>query len=295
MNYNQTNKISRTEEHLEIALELLVELQLIVDENHKKRIEALFQSVKYSDYLDQELLNELFPSELEDGRVMKTREQAEARALELYPIHPEFDVDRLKPLREAFLAGVEWEKERTELTNGKSYENLDAKGIEHSELPSEKQEEVKPQPQEKVDVEYELYHGINTSIAEINAVSGDGSLGWKGQDDLRDIRLKVDSHNTITIHPIKEMKTREQAEARARELYPDIHIATVNQLHEVSRQAYLKGWGEAQDTKLREAAEEWNKYKSFLQEKYPVEEGEEWQFTCEHHQKIDEILNSKKH
>ena len=50
-----------------------------------------------------------------------------------------------------------------------------------------------------------------------------------------------------------------------------------------------------QDTKLREAAEEWNKYKSFLQEKYPVEEGEEWSFTCEHHQKIDEILNSKKH
>ena len=72
---------------------------------------------------------------------MKTREQAEARALELYPIHPEFDVDRLKPLREAFLAGVEWEKERTELTNGKSYENLDAKGIEHSELPSEKKKE----------------------------------------------------------------------------------------------------------------------------------------------------------
>lgn len=51
------------------------------------------------------------------------------------------------------------------------------------------------------------------------------------------------------------MKTREQAEQRALELYPDTHIATVNQLHEVSRQAYLKGWEEAQDTKLREAAE----------------------------------------
>ena len=35
------------------------------------------------------------------------REEAEARALELYPIHPEFDVDRLKPLREAYLQG--WE------------------------------------------------------------------------------------------------------------------------------------------------------------------------------------------
>ena len=51
------------------------------------------------------------------------------------------------------------------------------------------------------------------------------------------------------------MKTREQAEQRALELYPDTHISIVNQLHEVSRQAYLKGWEESQDTKLREAAE----------------------------------------
>ena len=171
--------------------------------------------------------------------------------------------------------------------------------------------------------------------------------------------------------------TRKEAEQRALELYPNTHIATVNHLHEVSRdaflqcwdemqvpmspqeakeralelypihpefdvdrlkplrEAYLQGWDEAQqgkqtcgfcvepateltnekhsenldtkedegselpsekqieNTKLREAAEEWNKYKSFLQEKYPVEEGEEWQFTCEQHQKIDEILNSK--
>ena len=50
------------------------------------------------------------------------------------------------------------------------------------------------------------------------------------------------------------MKKREQAEQRALELYPDTHIATVNQLHEVSRQAYLKGWEDMQDTKLREAA-----------------------------------------
>ena len=39
---------------------------------------------------------------------MKTREQAEARALELFPIHEEFDVDRLKPLRDAYLQG--WEE-----------------------------------------------------------------------------------------------------------------------------------------------------------------------------------------
>ena len=50
------------------------------------------------------------------------------------------------------------------------------------------------------------------------------------------------------------MKTREQAEHRALELSPDTHISIVNQLHEVSRQAYLKGWEESQETKLREAA-----------------------------------------
>ena len=42
------------------------------------------------------------------------------------------------------------------------------------------------------------------------------------------------------------MKTREQAEARALEFYPNTHIATVNQLHEVSREAYLQCWEDMQ-------------------------------------------------
>ena len=80
---------------------------------------------------------------------MKTREQAEARALELFPIHEEFDVDRLKPLREAYVQG--WEEaqqnkqtcgfcveQATELTDEKHSEILDTKEDEGSELPSEK-------------------------------------------------------------------------------------------------------------------------------------------------------------
>lgn len=83
---------------------------------------------------------------------MKTREQAKARALELFPIHEEFDVDRLKPLREAYLQG--WEEAQqdkqtcgfciepaTELTNEKHSESLDTKENEGSELPSEKKKE----------------------------------------------------------------------------------------------------------------------------------------------------------
>jgi hypothetical protein len=42
------------------------------------------------------------------------------------------------------------------------------------------------------------------------------------------------------------MKTREQAEARALKLYPNTHIATVNQLHEVSRDAFLQCFDEMQ-------------------------------------------------
>ena len=80
---------------------------------------------------------------------MKTRQQAEMRALELYPIHEEFDVDRLKPLRDAYLQG--WEEvqkdkqtcgfcveQATELPNEKHSESLDTKENEGSELPSEK-------------------------------------------------------------------------------------------------------------------------------------------------------------
>ena len=80
---------------------------------------------------------------------MKTRKEAEARALELYPIYEEFDVDRLKQLREAYLQG--WQEAQqdkqtcgfcvepaTELPNEKHSESLETKEDEGSELPSEK-------------------------------------------------------------------------------------------------------------------------------------------------------------
>ena len=40
-------------------------------------------------------------------------------------------------------------------------------------------------------VEIERYHGINTSIAEVNAISGDGSLNWEGKSDLRDCKIII--------------------------------------------------------------------------------------------------------
>ena len=41
------------------------------------------------------------------------------------------------------------------------------------------------------EVEVEKYHGINTSIAEVNAISGDNSLNWQGKDDLRDYKIII--------------------------------------------------------------------------------------------------------
>lgn len=42
--------------------------------------------------------------------------------------------------------------------------------------------------------------------------------------------------------------------------------------------------------KLSEITDAWNKYVNYLKEKYPAKDGERWEFTCEHHQKIDNLL-----
>lgn len=57
---------------------------------------------------------------------------------------------------------------------------------------------------DKAMVDYIVYHGIKTSVAEINAISGDDSMDWRGLGDLRDYKLKLNSNNTITIYPLVE-------------------------------------------------------------------------------------------
>jgi hypothetical protein len=41
------------------------------------------------------------------------------------------------------------------------------------------------------EIEFEKFHGINTSIAEVNAISGDGYLNWEGKSDLRDYKIII--------------------------------------------------------------------------------------------------------
>ena len=42
--------------------------------------------------------------------------------------------------------------------------------------------------------------------------------------------------------------------------------------------------------KVEDIKKEWEEYKSFLKEKYPAEDGKEWELSWEHHKKIDDIL-----
>jgi len=54
---------------------------------------------------------------------LETREQAEARALELFPIHEEFDVDRLKSLRDAYLQG--WDDSQVAMDANQAADEVD--------------------------------------------------------------------------------------------------------------------------------------------------------------------------
>ena len=74
----------------------------------------------------------------------------------------------------------------------------------------------------------------------------------EGNDHLWTSRVVVEKEIKAFLQCWEEMqlpKIPQEAEARALELYPKTHIATVNQLHEISREAYLQGWVEAQQDK----------------------------------------------
>ena len=52
----------------------------------------------------------------------------------------------------------------------------------------------------------------------------------------------------------------------------------------------LEDLARKQETGLNDLVKMWSAYREMLQKKYPAEEGKEWQFTCEHHQRIDTLL-----
>lgn len=98
-------------------------------------------------------------------------------------------------------------------------------------------------------VEYDAYHGINTSIAEINAISGDDSMNWKGRGDYCDFKLKINSKdNTITIKKVKDSWSREEVESL---------LLKVMNLGMSTRQDQLRGY--SSNKSGEEILEEWIK------------------------------------
>ena len=106
--------MSRIKKHQEESLDLIDKLirdyQGEIDSLLKEIEEMNLTGPTYAQYLDSfdasfENLNECSGSGIEPTTSKEQQKTVEERALELYPIHEEFDTDRLKPLREAYTKG----------------------------------------------------------------------------------------------------------------------------------------------------------------------------------------------
>jgi len=42
-----------------------------------------------------------------------------------------------------------------------------------------------------------------------------------------------------------------------------------------------------------EVSNNWEEYVAYLKDKYPAEDGKEWEFSCLYHKKIDKLLQNK--
>ena len=99
-------------------------------------------------------------------------------------------------------------------------------------------------------VEVEKYHGINTSIAEVNYIAGDGSLSWQGKNDLRDYKIIIPTEEPNPLTVGKEfyesadknitVYRQETLEEAAERLYPDRCDGT-NRSAEIYRRIFIDG------------------------------------------------------
>jgi hypothetical protein len=121
----------------------------------------------------------------------------------------------------------------------------------------------------KVLVEAELYHGINTSIAEINAISGDDSMNWKGIGDYRDYKIKLNQNNEISI--LTEQQVSPKQETPDKNTIYDKHYQECEYMKEVGciKDICTCNTGPKRET-LEEAA---NKFASQTKPENSFEEG----------------------
>ena len=82
----------------------------------------------------------------------------------------------------------------------------------------------------------EKFHGINTSIAEVNAVSGDGSLNWQGKDDLRDYEIIIPKEEKDYTALLQQVGTKQETlEEAAKKIYGS------EELKDVEYYAFING------------------------------------------------------
>jgi hypothetical protein len=113
-------------------------------------------------------------------------------------------------------------------------------------------------------VNIEKYHGINTSIAEVNYISGDGSLSWQGRSDLRDYKIIIP----------KEEAKQETLEEAAERTNPVIIRSTpfgskYEWVPKKERKQFVEGakWQQEQDKNNYSEVFEWLANKDYLSDK----------------------------
>ena len=112
-------------------------------------------------------------------------------------------------------------------------------------------------------VNIEKYHGINTSIAEVNTISGDGSLSWQGRSDLRDYKIIIP----------KEEPKQETLEEVAERFYGEEEIVNDYDISGYLQSAFLTGakW----QTERMYNEEDMIEYANFTS-KYSIISPKEW-------------------
>ena len=102
-------------------------------------------------------------------------------------------------------------------------------------------------------------------------------------------QTKIDGHNTTYDARCFVGKHNEFIDGTSPVSVAIGHILKVCQENEILT---LACYSFRQDTDdIKAVKKEWEMYKQLLMEKYPAEENKEFEFTCEHHKKIDKILN----
>jgi hypothetical protein len=95
-------------------------------------------------------------------------------------------------------------------------------------------------------VNIEKYHGINTSIAEVNYIGGDGSLSWQGRSDFRDYKIIIPKEDEEVGFMSKELDIEKERSLKQETLE---EAAERYSAYSLSKVGFIEGakWQQEQD------------------------------------------------